>query len=529
MKYGPARIAALVVLALLALAAAPGSASAISKKRADRLALQILQPKRQPGAVVVFGHSRRLPASARLSEPVPPGARSALPRRRIGRAAWLYWMDLHYRDGFKHPSRLLLLDARSGKRLMLKRLSFWPRIDGRDAAFVRERAYVTRRGAIFQRLTPAAAFRPRPDAFATAAQAGGLEEDCVVAIGGASAPRTVLNFAKYWKSLGVETYYPRPSARPYTTEADVERAGHEAAQRCKDVILYIEGHGDGGSVLVANAGQAGRPDDLWINAGLIAAIINGSPNTSFKVIVDSCASGIYGNEVRRLATAGNLLITLTSVTGDQSSFAYIGTDLEMKQAFTESLIAGMSGQGEEMLRLDESSAPRGARLIELGFNFRDIGVAEAALGRTPTMNSNLPPMFGSGTPPPPGGGGGPGPAPAGSGRIERICQGCNGLNGYVTFDQPFTSFKVVLPAGWEGAGSEARTAEKGVGQCQVATTNTNRDSIICTITEPQPAGTEVTFGFAGIHNGQFDDYPSGAGADLYHLDPATGPFRMTGP
>jgi hypothetical protein len=529
---GPARIAALTVFATLG-AAAP--AAAITRAQANRAALSALAPQKQAGEVVVFGMSRPLKASDGLSQPSPPRASAhgiAKPARgkKVGRRGWLYWMDLHYRSGFAHPSVMLVVDDRSGRVALRRKLRYWPRINGRDAPFHRGKAYARLQGAVYRRLEPAEAFRPVAASAQAAQNAGIFEDDCIYTVGGASAPRSILNITGYLGTLGIESASPSPGdGRKYIHEGAIEHGLDALTKTCKDVILYLEGHGDGGSVLVDAAGSNGRPDDLWLNAGLVATMITSHPGTTFKLIVDSCASGVYVTEVRRLvdkAGTGNLLIELSSVTGDQASFAYVGTDGELKQAFTEGLIDGMKEVDRSVLERDGSGAPAGARLLEAAFGNRSRGTAENVFGRVPTMNSKLP-AYVAGPPK------GTGPPPVGSGRIERDCEAgyptCGHLKGFVTFDRDFDDFYIILPSGWQGAGSEPRADGKGIGQCFWGTTNTYADTISCSIS-PQKAGTEVTFVWDGIYGSEgYKEYPSGMGADLYHTSPAAGPFRMSGP
>jgi hypothetical protein len=535
----PLTLGGLVVL-LLACGAPP--AAAISRSSADRAALRALAPAKKQGAVVVFALGRKLRASDVLSEPSPKPARG----RALGHGGWLYWMDLEYRSDFAHPSVVVLIDDRNGRPVLRRKLRFWPRINGRDLPFSKGRAYGRRTGAIFQRLVPKKAFSLK--SFTQKAKAaqdapkGLFEGDCFYGLGGASSssPRSLLNIAAYWRSLGVETNFaplPNEPGRKHYDLVDVERGLIELTTRCKDIIWYIAGHGNSSDVLLADKGDNGRAEDLWISPDFVANMIVGHASTEFKLIVDACASGDYVKEVRRLVElrgGTNLLIEVSGGTGSQATFDYYDRGGDQRKVLTEGLIAGMQKAEAEVFE-DGSGVPAAARLIQLGLRHRTLSFIEAGLNIHPTVHHNLKPWFKRGPEQAPGETQPPAPGtatPQGSGRIVRDCQpdydGCTALRGFITFNQPFGNFRVLMPENWQGAGSEARVGDKPVGTCHFATTRTYSDTIECVISQ-QPAGAEVQFQWQGIHNGLYERWPDGQTADLYHLNPASGPFAISGP
>src|SRR5215208_4647350 len=116
---------------LTAFAGVAEQAHAISRAQANRVALKVLAPKKaKSDSVVVFGLPRALGPKTTVVEAVGNSSRPTTVVRngRIGRRAWLFWEDLAYGAKFAHPSRLVLVDARSGKVIRNRKLRWWPLI-----------------------------------------------------------------------------------------------------------------------------------------------------------------------------------------------------------------------------------------------------------------------------------------------------------------------------------------------------------------------------------------------------------------
>ena len=130
-------------------------------------------------------------------------------------------------------------------------------------------------------------------------------------------------------------------------------------------------------------------------------------------------------------------------------------------------------------------------------------------------------------------------AVTGSGSLSRdsSCAGdpqCNQLDFQVSFNTPFSQFKVVLPPNYVGGGENAFVNGNQAGYCSYGMTTTRADTIFCTMSTTEPAGTQVTFTTGTAYDSAAgtvtQPLPSGSGADLYLLQPkSAGPFRMSGP
>ena len=156
------RARALIIGLLIAgttLGAAP-DANAVTRAAAARIAVRVLHPP-AGGNVVVFGLPRPVAKGSYVFEHDPGvSGRKTVRVRPLRSAVWLFWEDRDYGAKFEHPSRLLLLDARSGRRLTLRRLRWWPLVNGRRLAFDDAPGYFDPRLQVFSGGTrPAAAAR----------------------------------------------------------------------------------------------------------------------------------------------------------------------------------------------------------------------------------------------------------------------------------------------------------------------------------------------------------------------------------
>ncbi len=313
-------------LLVIAAVIAP-SASAVSRRQANRLALRALNPR---AGVVVFGLPAPVAAGSTFLQEGPGafavgratvqhrgGDERLVWRTRPGRVkhrAWLYWEDLVPGALFAHPSVLLLLDARSGRVVLRKTLGWAPLMNGRRPAFLRSvAAYGGSRYRVFsQRRARAASvfgglsFKP---ALASNLNLGGV---CLAAVGATDEPLVKPDFAALQglaKGLGLPLLVAQSPGELGLALANPRR-------NCQHVSLFVLGHGippadssaDGGvpnllyskfipdpCVLLNKAGgMSSEPGKFGVHllcAADLKGIIAAHPNVRFDVQILSCYAG----------------------------------------------------------------------------------------------------------------------------------------------------------------------------------------------------------------------------------------------
>lgn len=340
-----ARATAVVVVLLAALTTAPPTAQAVSRKQAKRIALTTLRPLIDPQTVRLYGLRR--PLSARQSVQVFTGRRQRLRRRPLGRAAWIYWLDLAHGAHFEHPSVLLLIDDRTGRVRMRRKLAWYPLIDGRRPPFLQARARAwtsaTREPATAPAQGTGYAIRPEH-----------LAKDCLIAIGDRGDPATPEDpipdtafvgdleaMEGFADKIGLRRFSSQASARGL--ERTVERA---VADGCSDVFIFLAGHGTpgrgvyhaGGKPERTRGGPAGvkvatrkigrRPesrqvlDNEYIRPTDLERIVDAQRGKAdFKIKIMSCFAGRF---FFALSEKPNVRVLELSSQADEASYGYMG-------------------------------------------------------------------------------------------------------------------------------------------------------------------------------------------------------------
>jgi hypothetical protein len=268
-------------------AAAP--AHAISHAAATRIALRALAPQREAGPVLVFSLPRPLPRGSSVYEAGPP----PLPGiRALAAPTYLYWEDLAHGAFFAHASRLLLVDARSGRVLRSEDMSWFLIINNRLAPFLisaqgyQGRTYVVyeaspkraRHARVARRTAHAHASRYAGNGKPTPRTAV-LAHDCFIPIGDFSSPlfvgggRAMRTFAVRIGLKVIEPEVPTPKS--------LGKAVEEAtAEGCNDVFIYLAGHGVPPD---AGAFAAGAPQ-VWHNLAQPVTVGGANPGGPAGVI-----------------------------------------------------------------------------------------------------------------------------------------------------------------------------------------------------------------------------------------------------
>ncbi|MGI9657937.1 MAG: hypothetical protein ACR2OD_03430, partial [Gaiellaceae bacterium] len=203
--------AGLVAVFALTLASLIGAdpASAISRAKAEAIALKTLGVKNAESNVIVFGLTKPLGprqsvtlADAGNQGIVRPSSKRKRGLPKLGRKAWLFWADLVPYAHFTHPSAVLLIDDKTGRVIRDQMTGWYPLVDGRRPPFLRSpSAYNDKRWHVLRRLdetSGAAAVEPRSLATGLGPPpqfpADLFQHDCILLVGAHHDPHFTNDF-----------------------------------------------------------------------------------------------------------------------------------------------------------------------------------------------------------------------------------------------------------------------------------------------------------------------------------------------
>jgi len=323
----------LLTLALAALALS-GSADAITRQQANTIALKTLKPQALKGPTILFGLPKALPPKAVVVEAgsakitavpfIPKGTAT-------GKAAWLFWLDQAAYAHFQHPSRLLLIDDGTGKVLRNRALSFYPLVDGKRPAYLSSwKVYGSATYHVFSNLpkgvaaarTPAVPLAP---VSTRAVPANAFKDDCLISIGLRDDPLFSGDFGGgivgWAQSVGLRAFKPPngPAGRP-AGGAQLRSGVRDIVtnQRCKDVFIFMSGHGyDARSTPAIQTGAVAGAPWIGVTAGDVRTILRDHPTVTFKVKINGCYSGRF---VDPLKGEPNLLTLETAANASEYSW-----------------------------------------------------------------------------------------------------------------------------------------------------------------------------------------------------------------
>jgi hypothetical protein len=179
----------------------------------------LLSAPRRPFRPVVEIH--RLKRALRRGAKVGQGVERARRAKTVKRRSFMFWGDYAPGAGFVHPSRIVLIDAATGKVAFNRLISWWPEVNGK-------RVFVRGRGRLA---------RPNVGPVArTAAIVPGFRSDCVVTIGDRTDPY-------FLKGMAAVTRMANRTGMPVAAAKRVRDLGpkiDELARRnppCKDVMI----------------------------------------------------------------------------------------------------------------------------------------------------------------------------------------------------------------------------------------------------------------------------------------------------
>jgi hypothetical protein len=301
---------------------APATASALTRKQANTIALRTLHPQKGRKSVILFG----LPAPVRAGGRVfpveaPRSKKKRKPVARLRHATWLYWLDQVPYAKFSHPSRYLLIDDATGRVVKNAGIDWYPTVNGRPPAFVSTpKGYRSPRFRVYTRQAkPRTTTSTAPDAFAwplATVPPGALKGDCVLIVSDFGDPQFQNDydaFSDWARSLKIPTFFATgngpvttiPDAKDKPLDGEQDLRGNTTAlvkKNCTDILIYMSGHG-----LPASEGPAKVVTHIEVDSselipkvtmtGITVAditrVIDANPATTFKLKIDSCYSGRF--------------------------------------------------------------------------------------------------------------------------------------------------------------------------------------------------------------------------------------------
>lgn len=287
------------------------AATKISKSKARSILLnKVIKPKSLAAGdtLIAFRMSRPLKAKTKIR--VGGDYEKAITVRA---KSWFFWIDDDPKAQFEHATRFVLVNAKTGRVKVIAR-NWWPVIAGKSPWYSFSDYWKSSNWA-FSNVTapvaPAAAARasmakPKPQVHAAAST-----DECAVIIDGsgdakAGFPVDVANMDTTITAFGMTSQKLTP---PKNEKADFEKAADDLIKDgCKDVLLFLAGHGSAGSITMGKGNYT---------ATELKALIDKYPTTGFKVVVQACKSGSWVTPLAGKTT----LITITSTDSTLPSYS----------------------------------------------------------------------------------------------------------------------------------------------------------------------------------------------------------------
>lgn len=287
------------------------SAAAIGKSKARSILLKkVIKTKSLAAgdALIAFGLKRPLKAKTKIH--VFRDYEKAITVRA---KSWFFWIDDDPKAQFEHGTRFVLINAKTGRVKVIAR-NWWPVI-GKKAPWYAFADYWKSSNWAFSNVTapapPAAAARVSIAAKNPQVHAAASTDECAVIIDGsgdakAGFPVDVANMDTTIKAFGMTSKKLTP---PNNNKADFEKAaGDLIKDGCKDVLLFLAGHGSAASITMGTGNYT---------AAELKALIDKHPTIGFKVVVQACKSGSWVTPLAGKTT----LITITSTDSALPSYS----------------------------------------------------------------------------------------------------------------------------------------------------------------------------------------------------------------
>lgn len=340
------RLGLLTFAAIVVLGATAAPALAITRSEAVRAALAVVKPQSLKGRVVVFAMPAVIPKGSSLLEAGPRQLHRVPFTIKVPlttKPVWLVWADLAYGARFQHPSEVVFVDDATGVAQKPQKLVWWPLVNGK-APFAA--GYATRRNSVWSNVplrggkrAPSAARAPTTR---SELPAGATADDCLVMIGLRDDPGFKQDFPgveNAFRALGVRVFTPGNQAGADADGRDLADAVDlmtKPPNNCKDVVIYIDGHGYETGPAGVLVGYKYTPTEVhrgtqWylmeprtVSTADVEGILRDHRDTTFKLIVDACYSGRFVLDLPKSENP-NLLVLDTSSRADEVSYFFLHT------------------------------------------------------------------------------------------------------------------------------------------------------------------------------------------------------------
>ena len=349
-----------VLAASLLPAISDARSAGTSRSAAARSALAALRADRYRGAEIVFG----LPALVRSGTVITAGGPERPSRggrvvlssqsvvATVRSASWFFYQDLAPFQQYSHPGRVALVDIRTGRVTVSRRISWPPLLDGRLPAFltsqsaydspryqVLSRPYSGTGGAIVGHLSPREARATRdvdaaidPSLGTVVARMLAAEHACAIRFSD-TIPGGYYAFARTAQSRAALAYrfaqlaglapgfesLIYPTATSVLPTAFISR--QIAAHGCRDVLLYMAGAGyaTSGAVNIGMGLRRGGVRHQDVTLSTLRGLLSSHPSVHFELVLDAAHSSVF----QGLASLRNVLLVATPTAPGGGSFTYL--------------------------------------------------------------------------------------------------------------------------------------------------------------------------------------------------------------
>lgn len=392
---------------------------ALTFQEAKAMALSELKPEGEKGSVIIFGLPMPLKSTQSLVEAGSENA-DAVPfiktAKPVKKKSWLFWEDLAPYARFQHPSRILLIEDKTGKVLIRQDFLWYPLIDGKRPEFLGSmKAYENPVYRVYSNLSNAAYAAVEEfeeSALSSLLPKNAFKDDCLISIGLRNDPYFSGDFdgmSDFASSVGLKSYIAAISGNRNVGGDVLKMNVRYLAEitKCKDIFIYISGHGYRSGTPAVQTGES-RPGKkaITVTSADLKSILDEHSSSTFKIKIDSCFSGRFITELQDKA---NLLVIESASSSTEYSYSrlkhnrytmddgrVVTVDTSRKNPgrgeFTNGNIAGMRAFVNSSTEVAEAQGQGHllARMIARAYSLGASSDAARTAGMThPVLHSNL--------------------------------------------------------------------------------------------------------------------------------------------